>query len=175
MNALLNLSNLHSGLGRVLDRLQSPALLAVRLYVSWQFLKSGWLKFSAWDTTVGLFRDEYRVPVLPPELAAAFGTFGELVFPVVLIVGVFTRLGALGLFAVNALAVVSYAHVLLAEGFEAALAQHVLWGILLLAVILFGPGRMSLDAFLERRSAARCRPQESSQPTAHSLQPERGA
>jgi putative oxidoreductase len=104
-----------------------------------------------------LFRSEYRVPLLPPELAAVVGTAGELAFPLLLIAGLFTRVGALGAFAVNAMAVIAYAHVLLAEGFEAALGQHVLWGFMLAVLAVFGGGRLSLDQLLERRSAARCR------------------
>jgi putative oxidoreductase len=158
MNKLLALTDFHAALGRALDALRSPLLLATRWYVAWQFLKSGWLKLTSWETTVGLFRDEYRVPVLPPEAAAVAGTAGELMFPLLLIVGLYGRVGALGLFAVNALAVIAYAHVLLGEGFEAALGQHVLWGFMLLVLAIVGGGRLSLDTVLERRSAARCRP-----------------
>ena len=128
-----------------LGRLAAPFALATRLYVSWQFLKSGYLKLSSWDVTLGLFRDEYRVPLLSPELAAVAGTAGELVFPVLLILGLFGRLGAVGLFAVNAMAVVSYAHVLYAEGFEAAIGQHYLWGFMLATLAIYGPGAWSLD------------------------------
>jgi putative oxidoreductase len=158
MNALLRLTDLNAALGRGLDKLQPLALLAARLYVADVFWTSGWLKFTSWETTLSLFRDEYQVPVLPPGLAAVAGTFGELFFPALLVVGFFGRLGALGTFAVNAMAVISYSHVLLSEGFEAALGQHVLWGVLLFGLIVFGPGKISLDAWLERRSAARCRP-----------------
>ena len=158
MNFLLSLTNLHAALGRFLDRLQPLALLAARLYVADVFWRSGWLKLSAWSSTLDLFRDEYHVPVLPPELAAVVGTFGELFFPALLVVGLFGRLGALGTFAVNAMAVISYSHVLLSEGFEAALGNHVLWGTLLLGLTVFGPGKISVDHWLERRSAARCRP-----------------
>jgi len=98
--------------------------------------------------------------VTTPELAAVTGTFGELFFPTLLVFGLFGRLGALGTFAVNAMAVISYSHVLLAEGFEAALGNHILWGVLLLGLTVFGPGKISVDAWLERRSAARCRPFE---------------
>jgi putative oxidoreductase len=49
------------------------------------------------------------------------------------------------------MAVVAYAHVLFDEGFEAALGQHYLWGMMLLVVLVFGPGRWSLDAWLEHR------------------------
>lgn len=131
--------------GRLLGNLESLLLLVTRLWVSWEFLKSGWLKIASWQNTVFLFRNEYRVPVLPPELAAVAGTAGELVFPVLLIAGVAGRLSAVGLFAVNVMAVVSYAHVLLTEGFEAAVGQHYLWGFALLVLAVFGPGRLSVD------------------------------
>src|SRR5262245_4013024 len=120
--------------GRVLGNLESLLLLATRLWVSWEFLKSGWLKITSWQNTVFLFHNEYRVPLLPPGLAAVAGTAGELVFPMLLIAGVAGRLSAAGLFAVNAMAVVSYAHVLLTEGFEAAVGQHYLWGFALLVL-----------------------------------------
>jgi putative oxidoreductase len=158
MNFLLPLTTLHASLGRLLDRLQPLALLAARLYVAEVFWRSGWLKLTSWSSTLELFRDEYHVPVLPPEVAAVAGTFGELAFPALLVLGLFGRLGALGTFAVNAMAVISYSHVLLAEGYEAALGQHVLWGVLLLGLTVFGPGKISVDYWLERRASARCRP-----------------
>jgi len=160
MNPLLKLTDLHAALGRLLDKLQPLALLAARVYVTDVFWKSGWLKATSWESTLGLFRDEYHVPLLPPELAAVTGTFGELFFPALLVFGLFGRLGALGTFAVNAMAVISYSHVLLSEGFEAALGNHILWGVLLIGLTVFGPGKLSIDAWLEKRSAARCRPFE---------------
>jgi putative oxidoreductase len=157
MNKLLDLVNWHAAFGRGLDHLRPIFLLALRLYVSWQFLKSGWLKLSSWDSTVDLFTSEYHVPLLPPTLAAVAGTAGELIFPALLIAGLFSRVAAIGGFAVNAMAVLAYSHVLLSEGFEAALAQHVLWGLMFAVLVLFGGGSISVDAWLERRSAARCR------------------
>jgi putative oxidoreductase len=141
-------------LARALDALRPSLLLATRLYVGWQFLKSGWLKASSWETTLGLFRDEYRVPLLPPDWAAVAGTAGELAFPVLLGLGIASRLSALGLSAVNVLAVVSYAHVLLSEGFEAALGQHVLWGYMLAVLVACGPGALTLDGWLAARRRA---------------------
>ena len=158
MNKLLDLVNLHAAAGRGFDRLRSVLLLGTRLWVSWQFLVSGWLKVSNWDSTLELFRSEYHVPLLPPTLAAVTGAFGELFFPVLLILGLFTRAGAAGLFAVNAMALISYWHVLGQEGFEAARGQHYLWGFMALVLITCGGGFLSLDTWLERRSAARCRP-----------------
>jgi putative oxidoreductase len=145
----------HRALGTALDHLQSLLLLGTRLWVSWQFLKSGWLKLNTWDITLELFRSEYHVPVLPPTAAAICGTFGELFFPILLVFGLFTRFGALGLFAVNAMAVISYWHVLGSEGYEAALAQHVLWGYMLTVIAVFGGGKLSLDATFQRGPATR--------------------
>jgi putative oxidoreductase len=148
----------HTTLGRipalvaaVLERLADPFALATRLYVSWQFLKSGMLKVGSWETTLGLFRDEYHVPLLPPELAAVVGTAGELFFPVLVALGLFGRIGAVGLSAVNVLAVVSYAHVLYGEGFEAAIGQHYLWGFMLAMLAIYGPGGWSVDRWLAPR------------------------
>lgn len=145
------LSRLNELAERAATPLQSLLLLGTRIYVSWQFLVSGWLKLQEWDTTLFLFQEEYRTPVLSPAVAAVAGTFGETVFPLLLIAGLLGRYSAAGLLAVNIMAVVSYAHVLLSEGFEAALAQHYLWGFMLLVLVIFGPGRWSADHWLGRR------------------------
>ncbi len=145
---------LDHALGAGLDTLQPLLALGTRLWVGWQFLKSGILKAQDWESTLFLFQEEYRVPLLSPPLAALAGTAGELVFPVLLGLGLLGRFAALGLSAVNVLAVVSYAHVLLASGFEAALGQHILWGFMLLVVAIHGPGPWSADGLI----AARTRP-----------------
>jgi putative oxidoreductase len=145
MNPAPILAAVNSAAARLLDPLQSVFLLGLRLWVSWQFLKSGWLKLADWDTTLFLFQEEYRTPLLSPELAAVAGTFGELFFPLLLIFGILSRYAAIGLSAVNILAVVSYSHVLLASGFEAALGQHYLWGLMLLVIVVFGPGSLSVQ------------------------------
>ncbi|HEY5808258.1 MAG TPA: DoxX family protein [Povalibacter sp.] len=142
-------------INRLTQALQSLAplfALATRIYVSWVFLKSGWLKISDWESTTFLFHEEYHVPLLPPDVAAVVGAGGELIFPALLIVGLCGRLSALGLQAVNILAVVSYAHVLFKEGYEAAIAQHYLWGFMLTMLIVYGPGNWSLDSWLEKRA-----------------------
>ncbi len=138
-------------LDRILDGLQPLVALGVRCWVSWQFLKSGWLKLSDWEQTLYLFQDEYHTPLLSPQAAAVAGTFGELFFPVLLILGLFGRAAALGLLAVNLMAVVSYAHVLLQPGFEAAVGQHYLWGFMLIVLAVYGPGRLSLDHWFGAR------------------------
>ncbi|HEY4367643.1 MAG TPA: DoxX family protein [Steroidobacteraceae bacterium] len=140
-----------SQLARALDVLQAPFALATRIYVGHIFLRAGWLKISDWGQTLSLFQDEYHVPLLPPALAAVAGTFGELFFPVLLILGLGGRIGAIGLFAVNVMAVISYAHVLYQEGFEAAIGQHYLWGFMLLMLCIYGSGAWTVDRLIAKR------------------------
>jgi putative oxidoreductase len=132
-----------------LESLQPLALLAARLYVAQAFFLSGLTKIRDWDTTLALFADEYHVPLLPTELAAVLGAGGELVLPVLLALGLFGRFAALGLFVVNAVAVLS-----LTDIAPAALQQHQFWGSLLVGVLLWGPGRWSLDALFVSRLAS---------------------
>lgn len=124
--------------------------LSLRLYVGWVFFKGGMAKVSDWDATLSLFRDEYHVPLLPPDLAACFGAAGELTLPLLLFVGLLSRPAALGLFFVNLMAVISYPQLF---GFDcpAAINDHRYWGILLLVILAFGPGKFSLDALLGTR------------------------
>lgn len=125
---------------------QALALLAARLYLFEVFFRSGLTKVQDWDATLFLFNEEYHVPVLPPELAAWMGTGGELGFSMLLALGLVTRPAAVGLFFVNAMAVISYPDLA-----PAALKDHHLWGVLALALALFGGGRLSLDALIWRR------------------------
>jgi putative oxidoreductase len=124
--------------------------LAIRLYVGWQFFKSGLVKIGDWDATLSLFRDEYHVPLLPPELAAVMGTGGELVFPFLLLLGLFSRPAAIGLFVVNLMAVLSYPQ-LFAFECPAAVNDHAFWDALLLVLVVVGPGKASVDVWLEGR------------------------
>lgn len=112
--------------------------LAARAYLAWVFFISGRSKISDWDTTLFLFREEYRVPLLAPELAAVLATAGELILPALLLVGLLTRAAALGLFALNIVAVVSYYAVL--KNSPVGLQDHLQWG-LLLALVLASPAR----------------------------------
>lgn len=141
-------------LARCTNALQPVFLLGTRWYVSWQFLKSGWLKVTSWPSTLDLFRDEYHVPLLSPHVAAVTGAFGELFFPTLLVFGIGGRIGPLGLFFVNAMAVISYRQVLLADGFEAALGQHILWGFMTAMLAVFGLGALAVDRLIALRVPA---------------------
>ncbi len=124
----------------VLDSLRPPAALVARAYLAQVFFLSGLTKIRDWETTLLLFTEEYKVPLLSPEVAAVMGTAGELVLPVLLLFGLAGRFAALGLGVVNVMAVLS-----LSEIAPAALQQHITWGVLLAALALYGVGKWSVD------------------------------
>jgi putative oxidoreductase len=119
--------------------------LGIRLYVASAFLRSGWLKISDWDTTRILFENEYHVPLLPPNVAAVMGAGGELILPVLLVLGLAGRFGAAGLSVVNVVAATSFPDIS-----DLGLKDHVLWGVLLLTTLFHGPGKLSVDHWLEK-------------------------
>jgi putative oxidoreductase len=124
---------------------QSAVLLLSRLAIADIFWRSGQTKvsgFSIREETFYLFREEYKVPLLPPDLAAYLSTIGEHVFPVLLVVGFASRLSALGLFAMT-LVIQLF---VVPDGWP----EHILWFALLLAIIARGPGAVSLDHLIWR-------------------------
>lgn len=137
---------LGQGLSTLLDWLQPWAAGLARAYVAQVFFLSGLTKLRDWGITLALFQDDYKVPLLPPELAAVMGTAGELALPVLLLLGLGGRVPALGLSVVNVVAVLS-----LADIAPAALQQHMTWGVVLAALALYGSGKWSVDAWLTAR------------------------
>lgn len=133
------ISGLEDYLAPVLD-------LAIRIWVGMVFFQSGLTKIQSWDTTLSLFENEYAVPLLPTELAAYLGTATELVFPVLLVLGLGGRLSAAVLFVFNIIAVLSYPDL-----GEVGIKDHQYWGLLLLIPLLHGPGKISIDHFIRRR------------------------
>jgi putative oxidoreductase len=151
MNNFLKLHQLSTRFDDLILRWGGAILSAIlRCYVAWQFLHSGMIKLQNWPGTLELFHTEYHVPVLPPDLAAYMGAGGELFFPCLLILGLFARPAAIGLLFVNAMAVISYPQ-LWEFDCPAAINDHFYWTILLLIVVVFGAGRLSLDAQLKNR------------------------
>lgn len=128
-----------------LPKIHSPASLLARLYLANVFFSAGLTKLRDWDSTLFLFEEEYNVPLLPYELAAYLGTFGELVFPLLLVLGLLTRFSAITLSVVNVVAVISLTDIPVA-----ALYLHVIWGVLLLQLAIYGGGLFSLDAVIEK-------------------------
>lgn len=101
----------------------------------------GWPRLS--DSAVFLFREEYKLPLLSPELAAMLAATAEHLLPLALLLGLATRLSALGLLVMTATI-----QLLVYPG---AYPTHGLWAALLLMLMAQGPGAISLDAWLARR------------------------
>jgi putative oxidoreductase len=124
-----------------LGRFPLPLLqLLFRLAVAAVFLKAGMNKLASWEVTVQLFADEYKVPLLAPEAAAAVATTFEIGCSMLLIAGLGTRLAALPLLGMIA--------VIQAFVYPSAYAEHLTWGSLLLFLLTRGGGRWSLDHLL---------------------------
>ena len=119
----------------------SLVALVARFAVASVFWRSGQTKvdgfFQIKDNTFYLFREEYKVPLLPPDIAAYMATTAEHVFPVLLIFGLASRLSALGLMAMT-LVIQLFVY---PDGWP----DHILWFALLLLILARGPGAISLD------------------------------
>ena len=121
------------------------ALLALplRFAVATVFWNSGTTKLDSWDTTLALFRDEYRVPVLPPEIAAYMSASIELTTPFLLVLGLFTRPAALVLLGMTTVIEVFV--------YPQAWPTHIQWAAMLLVLLCRGAGPLSLDELIYRR------------------------
>jgi len=118
-------------------------LLGFRLYVAQVFFLSGLTKIQSWSTTLTLFEYEYSVPLLSSDIAAYLGTATELIIPVLLALGLFTRPAALILFVFNIVAVIAYADIS-----PAGVQQHIAWGVMIAVIFVFGAEKLSLDKLL---------------------------
>ncbi len=114
------------------------------------FFQSGLIKYQSWDSTLYLFEFEYQVPLVPWQLAAYLGTAAELILPIFVALGFLARPMTLALFVFNIVAVASYP-LLWERGFD----DHIMWGVILLVVSVWGPGWLNLDQRLTRDQKAR--------------------
>ncbi len=121
--------------------LLARGLVGLVFHQSWQTK----VDFATWmikPTTLFLFANEYKLPLIAPEAAAYMATAAELVLPILLWLGLFTRLSAMALLImVLVIQVFVYPN---------AYMLHGLWAIGLLMLMKFGPGNLSLDALLTR-------------------------
>jgi putative oxidoreductase len=115
--------------------------LGLRVGVGLVFFNAGLLKFKSFEFAVKLFQDEYKVPLLDPAVAARIAMFNELTFPVLLFLGLGSRLATLPL--LGQLLVMEYVY-------PHAWNDHVFWGSALLLILTRGPGVFSLDYLIER-------------------------
>lgn len=131
------LAPLHTLLSRIPD---NALLLAARVFPAAIFWQSGQTKvdgFALNDSVVFLFAEEYKLPLLPPELAATLAAIAEHVFPVLLVLGLATRLSALALLGMTATIQIFV--------YPDAWPTHGVWAVALLLVAMKGPGAWSLD------------------------------
>ena len=143
-NAPSSDANLFQRIGSQWSNKTTPiAELLLRLYVAKIFFMSGLSKTRDWEMTISLFTDEYQVPWLSAQVAAWAATLAELIFPVLLVLGLWRSLAAFGLLIVNVMAVVSYYHVL--NDMPAALQDHLEWGLMLLLLTSMVSQKLSID------------------------------
>ena len=147
MKTLSRLAKYYYNAAHLPEHLAPLLDLGIRLFLANVFFKSGMTKIQNWDSTLYLFSDVYQVPLLAPEFAAYLATSAELALPVLLVIGLFGRFAAAGLFILNLVAVISY----YSELSEAGLNQHLYWGILLAVLLLISRGAWSIDAWLEKQ------------------------
>ena len=145
MNPLKRIARFYYSASHLPECLAPLMDLGLRLYLANVFFKSGWTKIQSWDSTLYLFNDVYHVPLLPPEVAAYMAAGAELGLSVLLVLGLFGRFAASGLFILNIVAVISYAD--LSQG---GLNQHLSWGILLGVLLILSRGSWSMDFWLEK-------------------------
>ena len=116
-----------------------------RLAVASVFLKAGLNKIASWEVTVQLFRDEYKVPVFSPEVAATLATTFELGCSTLLILGLATRLATLPLLGMIA--------VIQTFVYPGAYSEHLTWASILLFLLTRGGGALSLDRLIGLETA----------------------
>jgi len=121
---------------KLVAALQHLIPLLLRCWIAVIFFKSGLTKISNWDQTLFLFEYEYQVPLLSSNIAALLGTAAEIICPILIILGVFTRLTILPLFIMTAII----------ELFIISHSDHLYWLVMMLSVISFGAGKISLDS-----------------------------
>lgn len=140
------IASLRTRITETLPRVLSPSLLLLiqRLGIASVFFLSGRTKveglFTITDSTYELFRFEYALPVIPPEIAAVMATVSEHLFSVLLIVGLFTRFSALALLGMT-LVIQTFVY-------PDAWSTHLSWAGLLLPLIALGGGRWSADRLI---------------------------
>jgi putative oxidoreductase len=120
----------------------SAVQLVSRLAVADVFWRSSQVKLASWQSTIQLFANEYKVPVLPPETAAYLATATEIAGSLLLVAGLLSRAAALALLGL--VAVIQFA--VYPENWP----DHILWTSLLLLILTRGPGVVSLDYLLGR-------------------------
>lgn len=140
----------HSGLALAARIPHDLIAVVARLSIAAVFWQSGQTKLEGWrvsDTAIYLFETEYRLPLISPWLGAHMAAIAEHVFPVLLVIGLASRLSALALIAMTLVIQIFV--------YPGASPTHGTWLACLLIILARGPGRLSLDHFLARRGDLR--------------------
>jgi len=141
------LINVYNSIAQTLGRLFGDTLIAAaaRLAIATVFFLSGRTKVDGWltvnDGAYNLFRYEYDVPLLPPEFAAHMATYAEHLFPLLLVLGLFTRFAALALLGMTLVIQIFV--------YPSAWPTHLTWAALMLYLMAHGAGKLSLDHRLD--------------------------
>ena len=120
--------------------------LVARLSIAGVFWRSGQTKVEGWritDATLFLFKDEYKLPLIDPTLAAYLATFAEHFFPVLLVLGLATRFSALALLIMTLVIEIFV--------YPDAWPTHGTWAACFLLLMAQGPGKLSLDRLIAQR------------------------
>lgn len=104
------------------------------------------------SSAIALFKDEYRLPFLPPEIAAPMAAFGEHFFSALLLIGLASRFSALALLGMTTVIQIFV--------YPDAYPTHGVWAAVLLFIIARGPGRFAVDDWIARHHAERSSRQE---------------
>jgi len=153
-NLLASICHLYRKTVCGLEWLSPVSMLLLRVWVAVDFFRAGLVKISDMDSTISLFQNIYHVPLLPPVAAAYMGTAVELILPWFLGFGLVGRLTALVLFFYNIVAVISFPdlwpHGLWHGFWHGDFTDHKVWGLMLLVLVCFGPGKLSVDHLLQK-------------------------
>jgi len=125
----------------------SVLILPARVATFSVFFRSGLVKIADWSATIELFREEYKVPLLPPEFAAHMAATMELGLSSLVLIGLFSRLSVLGLLGM--VCVIQ----LFVE--PTGWPDHIQWLAFMIFILCRGPGIFSLDHLLTRLVAPR--------------------
>ncbi len=124
-----------------IEKYLGPLLFfTIRVWIAIIFWDSGLCKVQSWPTTLMLFKNEYKVPTLSPEIAAYLATVTELSCPILLALGLATRLAAIPMLVMTTVIQCTYL----------CTNEHLYWAVLLGLLICYGPGQLSLDFFFRK-------------------------
>jgi len=140
----------HEAVGRGLAAYLEPLFnLAARIWMGKIFFDSGLIRISTWEKQASLFTNIHPVPGVPGNIAAIAATAGELALPVLLVVGLFTRVPALGLLIMSF--VIQFVSAQTPQGIENEISnpQHYLWMFLFGYLVIRGGGPLSIDGFIK--------------------------